>query len=192
VAISINKQITNVTAAAGVVTVTLSDVDGILVGMKADIDGFQTANWNEANATITAVDTTNKTVEYHDDNLTIASQACDANFHLHITWIDSAYVIDILGFTPVGDDLVFLEESVQSAQDWAYRKRAEAGYNPHPAYAGGADIRLGTGLYAMTLYRERGSSGDQYAGYSGMSQFDRPVNLSRIMQLLGCGRAQLA
>ena len=60
--ISINKQITNIEATAGVWTATLSDVEGILVGMKADVDGFQTANWNAANVKITAVDATLKAV----------------------------------------------------------------------------------------------------------------------------------
>ena len=190
-AIAINKTITNIAAVAGTVTATLSDVEGIIVGMKADIDGFPTANWNEANATITAVDATLKTVTYQDDNLNIPSQACDANFHLSISWIDAAYVADMLGFTPTGDDLVYLEECVEAAEDWAYRKRVEGGYDPHPGYPGGADIRLGTGLYAMGLYRERGSV-DSFQSYEQMATAGATGSMGQIMRLLGVGRATVA
>lgn len=186
--IAINKSVTNVVATAGVWTLTLSDVDGILLGMKGDVDGFMTNSWNVANVTVTAVNTTAKTVTYSHGNSTVASQAADANFHLTIDWIDSAYVEELLGFDVPASDAAFLEECVQSAQDWAYRKRAEAGYNPHPGYAGGADVRQGTGLYAVNLYRERGTSGDSMPGYEAYGQFDRPVNLGRILQLLGVGR----
>ena len=189
--IAINKEITNISATAGVWTATLSDVEGILVGMKADVDGFQTANWNAANVTITAVNATLKTVTYSHANVTAASQAADANFHLSISWIDTDYVADMLGFTPTGDDLVYLAEAVEAAEDWAYRKRAEAGYNPHPGYSGGADIRLGTGLYAMTLYRERGSV-DSFASFQDMTITAAPGTMGQIMRLLGINRSQVA
>jgi len=192
VAIAINKDITNVVAVAGAYTLTLSDVDGILIGAKADIEGFPTQAWNVANVTITAVDETNKTVSYSHGNATIPSQEADANFHLSISWISVEYVEDMLGFVPTGDDLVFLDECVEAAEDWAYRKRAEAGYNPHPGYAGGADVRLGTGLYAMSLYRERGAA-EGFASYETMGIVPQVSGgLGRIMQLLGCGRPQVA
>jgi hypothetical protein len=47
-------------------------------------------------------------------------------------------------------------------------------------------------MYAATLYRERGTSGDSYGSYDGFSNQPQPVTLARIMQLLGCGRAQVA
>ena len=189
--IAINKQITNVAATAGLWTLTLSDIEGILLGMKADISGFQTAKWNANNVTITALDTTLKTVQYSHSNVTTASAATDANFHLSIQWIDTDYVADMLGFTPTGDDLVYLAEAVEAAEDWAYRKRAEAGYNPHPGYSGGADIRLGTGLYAMALYRERGSV-DSFASFQDMTITAAPGTMGQIMRLLGINRSQVA
>lgn len=190
-AIAINKTITNIAAVAGTVTLTLSDVEGILVGMKGDVNGLMTQAWNKQNATVLTVDTTNKKITYLDDNLNIASQAVDANFHLTITWIDVAYVEDMLGFSPTGDDLAYLEECVNSAQDWAYRKRVEGNYDPHPAYAGGADIRQGTGLYAMMLYRERGSV-DSFQSYEQMAIAGPVGSMGQIMRLLGVGRASVA
>lgn len=189
--IAINKAITNIAAVAGVYTLTLSDVEGILVGMKADVDGFMTASWNAANVTVTAVNTTNKTVTYTHGNATITSQPADANFHLSISWIDTDYVETLLGFAPSGDDLAYLEECVEAAEDYCYRRMVEAGYNPHPGYPNGANIRMGTGLYAMALYRERGSV-DSFASFD-TAPINLPVGtMGQILRLLGIGRAQVA
>ena len=190
--ITLNKSITSASAVSGLWSLTLSDVNGILEGMKAEVSGFMTAAYNVASVTVLSVNTTTKVVTYQHANTTVSAFSPDANFHLQVSWIDNAYVIDMLGFTPTGDDLDYLTADVDAANDFAFRKRKEAGYDPHPAYPAGSDVRLGTGLYAMLLYRERGTSGDQYAGYTGMGQFDRPVSLGRVMQLLGCGRAKLA
>jgi hypothetical protein len=46
-------------------------------------------------------------------------------------------------------------------------------------------------MYAATLYRERGTSGDSYASYDGFANMPQPVTLARIMQLLGCNRSQV-
>jgi hypothetical protein len=189
--IAINKTIVKASAVAGLWTLTLSDVDGILIGAKGDVDGFLTKSYNHQNITVTAVDTTLKTIKYQTGNATVAEFAPDANFHLTITWIDNAYVEDMLGFSPTGSDLDYLTECVNSAQDWAYRKRAEAGYDPHPAYAGGADIRQGTGLMAMMLYRERGSV-DSFQSYEQMATAGPVGSIGQIMRLLGIGRATVA
>ena len=190
--ISLNKAVTHIVSTSGTCVLTLSDVDGILIGSTVDVQGFMTQSWNALNASVTAVDTTNLTITIHNDNLTITAQDCVANVHLHVHWVDNAYVETMIGFTPTGDELAYLTADVDAANDWAYRKRAEAGYNPHPGYCDGHDVKMGTGLYAMMLYRERGTSGDNYASYGSMGQFERPVSLGRIMQLLGCGRAQVA
>jgi hypothetical protein len=47
-------------------------------------------------------------------------------------------------------------------------------------------------MYAATLYRERGSV-DSFASFDSMAVGASPsATLGRIMQLLGCGRAQVA
>lgn len=189
--IAINKTIVKASAVSGVWTLTLSDVEGILIGSKGDVNGFMTQSYNHQNITVTAVNQTLKTITYTQGNTTLAEIEPDGNFHLTITWIDNAYVEDMLGFSPTGADLDYLTECVQSAQDWAYRKRAEAGYDPHPAYAGGADIRQGTGLYAMMLYRERGSV-DSFQSYEQMATAGPVGSIGQIMRLLGIGRATVA
>ena len=189
--IALNKTIEKASAVSGLWSLTLSDVNGILLGAKADIGGFMTAAYNVNNVVILSVNTTTKVVTYQHANATVAEFAPDANFHLNINWIDAAYVADMLGFTPTGDDLVYLEECVEAAQDWAYRKRVEGGYDPHPGYPGGSDIRLGTGLYAMGLYRERGSV-DSFQSYEQMATAGATGSMGQIMRLLGVGRATVA
>ena len=190
--ITLNKTIEKASAVSGLWSLTLSDVNGILLGMRAEITGFMTAAYNVANITVLSVNTTTKVVTYQHANATVAEFAPDANFHLQVSWVDNAFVTDMLGFVPTGDDLDYLTADVDAANDFCFRKRQEAGWDPHPAYPAGSDVRLGCGLYAMMLYRERGTSGDSYASFNSMGQFDRPISLARVMQLLGCGRAQVA
>jgi hypothetical protein len=90
------------------------------------------------------------------------------------------------------NDTAFVAKCVSAANAWCYRKRREAGYTDSQTTVPSADVELGTTMYAATLYRERGTSGDQYGGFDGMGNLPMPVTLHRIMQLLGCGRAQVA
>jgi len=189
--IYLNKEVEKASAVAGVWTLTLADVDGLKVGEKISIYGVN-ANANTNNATVTAISTVNLTVTYSHGNTTIAEFATDGLVHIVVNWVDDAYVEDILGFVPVGDDLVFLQECVASANDWAFRKRRESGYADLPYANPGADVRLGTGLYAMSLYRERGAA-EGFASYESMGIVPQPSGgLGRIMQLLGCTRPQVA
>jgi len=189
--IYLNKDVEKASAVSGVWTLTLANVDGIKVGEKISIYGV-TANANINNATVTAVSTTNLTVTYSHGNTTIAQFDTDGIVHIVCNWVDAAYVEDMLGFVPTGDDLVFLQECVDAGNDWAFRKRRESGYNDLPYANPGADVRLGTGLYAMSLYRERGAA-EGFASYETMGIVPQPTGgLGRIMQLLGCTRPQVA
>ena len=190
--IAIDKTVTAVSAVAGVFTLTLNEVNGILVGSRVDIGGLPTPAWNTLNEEVTAVNETNKTISYTHGNFTVAQQSVWGQVHIETTWVTSADVAIWLGFTPVGDDATMLDTCVDAANDRCWKWRAHAGYQDHPNVSPGSDVKEGTILYAAMLYRERGSSGDQYAGYTNMGQFDRPVSLGRVMQLLGTGRAQLA
>lgn len=190
-AIYLNKDVEKASAVSGTWTLTLANVDGVKVGEKISVYGV-TAAANVNNETVTAVNKTNFTVSYHHGNTTIAEFETDGIVHLMCNWVDDAYVEDILGFVPTGDDLVFLQECVASANDWAFRKRRESGYNDLPYANPGADVRLGTGLYAMSLYRERGAA-EGFASYETMGITPQPSGgLGRIMQLLGCTRPQVA
>jgi len=191
--IDINKDITAIVATSGVFVATLSDVDGAQVSMKVDIGGLPTPAWNVMAATITAVNTTLKTITWSHGNFTFASQTITTGVaHLEVTWCSVEDVEVMLGFTPDGDDLTYLTTCVDAANDWAFLRRQKAGYVDHPNIAGGSNVKLGTALYAMALYREKGSV-DSFASFT-----DTPVvgavmgSMGQIKKLLGVDRAQVA
>jgi hypothetical protein len=109
-----------------------------------------------------------------------------------ITWTTSALVLAWLGIdVATANDTAFVAKCVSASNAWCDRKRREAGYTDGTT-APSADVELGATMYAATLYRERGTSGDAYGAFDGMGNLAQPVTLHRIMQLLGCGRAQVA
>ena len=115
------------------------------------------------------------------------------SFTPSVSWITSANVLEWLGIdVATANDTAFVAKCVSASNYWCWNKRREAGYTDSQATVPNDSVKLGTIMYAATLYRERGTSGDSYGAYGAMGQFQQPVSLSRIMQLLGCGRAQVA
>jgi hypothetical protein len=127
------------------------------------------------------------------DDESYAALAGTLTFTETITWTTSALVLSWLGIdVATANDTAFVAKCVSAANAWCFRKRREAGYTDQQGTVPSADVELGTTMYAATLYRERGTSGDSYGGFDGMGNLPMPVTLHRIMQLLGCGRAQVA
>ena len=107
-------------------------------------------------------------------------------------WITSADVIAWLGIDPAtANDTAFVATCVSAANYWSWNKRREAGYADALTASPNGSVTLGATMYAATLYRERGTSGDSYASYDGFGNMPQPVTLARIMQLLGCNRSQV-
>lgn len=180
------KTVSKVVAAAGVHTLTLSDVDNLYVGDSVTVAGC--GNDFNGTHTLTAIDTTNLTVTFTQGNHTQASTTVYGQVDVNVVWIADTDVSTWLGFDATS---TYLDEVTAAANEWAYRKRKEAGYADRTAFPPNPAAKEGTVLYAATLYRERGTSGDQYAAYDGMGQFDRPVSMARIVQLLGVSRPQV-
>jgi hypothetical protein len=108
------------------------------------------------------------------------------------TWITSADVIAWLGIDPAtANDTAFVATCVSASNYWSWNKRREAGYADALTASPNGSVTLGATMYAATLYRERGTSGDSYASYDGFGNMPQPVTLARIMQLLGCNRSQV-
>jgi hypothetical protein len=127
------------------------------------------------------------------DDETYAALAGTLTFTETITWTTSALVLSWLGIdVATANDTTFVAKCVSASNAWCFRKRREAGYTDAQATVPSADVELAATMYAATLYRERGTSGDSYGGFDGMGNMTMPVTLARIMQLLGCGRAQVA
>lgn len=190
--IAIDKTVVNIAATSGVFTLTLNEVNGIQVGSRVDIGGLPTASWNTLDEEVTAVNATLNTITYTHGNFTIASTAVWGQVHLETTWATVADVAVWLGYTPTGDELTHLTTCVDAANDRCWKWRSNAGYQDHPNVYPGSDVKEGVILYAAILYRERGTTGDNYGSFDAMGQFAQPVTLGRVKQLLGIGRAQVA
>lgn len=190
--ISLNKEINKISAVSGTYTLTLSDVAGIVIGAKVDIQGLPTPSWNVNNETVDAVNPTLKTIQVSHGSATIAEQDVDGVLHLSVQWIDVEYVEVILGYETTGDDATYLDECVEAAEDWTWRMRQSSGYKyDHPNIAPSADIRLGCGLYALALFREKGTV-DGFASFDGMNIPATPtLSMGRILQLIGCKKPRV-
>lgn len=189
--ISLTKEITNVTATTGTWTLTLSDVDGIISGMRFSVGGFTTASWNVENETVDSVDQTNKTVTYTHSNATVASQEAWAQFHLDCSWITLEELEAALGYEFDAGDTAWAEAQVSAGNDWCYRMRQSSGYEDHPNYAPGSDAKQGVILYASQLIKQRGAV-DGYASFDNQGFGVAPgQSYAQILQLLGCKKPQV-
>jgi hypothetical protein len=108
------------------------------------------------------------------------------------SWITSADVTSWLGIeVATANDTAFVAVCVSAANAWAFRKRREAGYTDSLTTAPDGAAKLGTIQYAATQYRSRGAV-DSFASFDSMSIGTPTMSLGQIMQLLGCGRPQVA
>ena len=108
------------------------------------------------------------------------------------SWITSADVTSWLGIdVATANDTAFIAVCVSAANSWAFRKRREAGYTDSLTSAPDGAAKLGTVMYAATQYRSRGAV-DGYASFDSMGMGTPTMSLGQIMQLLGCGRPQVA
>ena len=109
------------------------------------------------------------------------------------TWIDDQAIEDYLGIplTSAGD-AAFLVQCAAAANQFAYRRRLEAGYLTDELHTSpGADVTLGTIMIGAAYFRQRGSY-NQIASFDGMGVAP-PQGLSpMVMQLLGINRPQVA
>ena len=108
------------------------------------------------------------------------------------SWVNSADVTSWLGIeVSTANDTAFIAVCVSAANAWAFRKRREAGYTDSLTTAPDGAAKLGTIMYAATQYRSRGAV-DGYASFDSMGMGTPTMSLGQIMQLLGCGRPQVA
>jgi hypothetical protein len=189
------KFVTDAVAVSGVCTLTLvnGDLAEYFVGDKVRVNGINNS-FNGVH-TLTAVDTTLLTVTFSKGNFTeTLNDIRGAEIDAIPQWTDSALVLAWLGISPAtANDTAFVDSCVEASNEWCFRKRQEAGYKTdRVTFPPSGDVQLGATMYAATLYRERGTSGDSYGSYDGFGNQPMPVTLARIMQLLGCGRIQVA
>jgi hypothetical protein len=108
------------------------------------------------------------------------------------SWIDADDVADWLGIaSATANDTAFLTLAAGAANQYAYRRRRESGYFDSLTVVPGTDVKLGTIMYAGTLYRERGSV-DSFASFEDMGGAVPFGSNGQINKLLGVNRSQVA
>ena len=89
------------------------------------------------------------------------------------------------------NDTAFITTAVNAANAYAYRRRREAGYYDSLSTVPSADVKLGTIMFAGSLYRERGSV-DSFASFEQMGTPVAFGSNGQINRLLGVNRSQVA
>lgn len=111
------------------------------------------------------------------------------------TWVTNADVEDWLGFTVTNpsSDYDLLTLCVAAGNQFAWRRRQEAGYYDSLSVVPSGDVRLGTIIYCGYLYRQRGSATENYAAYDPLAT-SGPVGGSfiEVLRLLGINRPAVA
>lgn len=110
-----------------------------------------------------------------------------------VEWITATQIEDYLGIplTSAGD-AAFLEQCASAANQFAYRRRQEAGYwtdviDEVPNEA----VSLGTIMVGAAYFRQRGSY-NNIASFDGMGNPPATGITPMVMQLLGINRPQVA
>jgi len=174
-------------------TISNTDIEDYYIGDKVRVEGINN-NFNGTH-TLTGVDLLAMTVTYTKGNATqTVNDIRGAEIYVMPQWTSDADVLVWTGIdAATANDTAFISECVEASNQWCFRKRQEAGYTKDRAtFVPSGDVAQAATLYAATLYRERGTSGDMYASYDGFGSQPQPVTLARIMQLLGCPRARVA
>lgn len=100
-------------------------------------------------------------------------------------WADTADVEEALpGITPDPD---WLQSCTDAANAWAFRRRLSAGYADDPDLTPGADVTLGVVLWAVSLYKQRGSV-DGFDSFNQLEGFIPTGSLGEVNKLLGIPR----
>ena len=111
------------------------------------------------------------------------------------SWVSIADVEDWLGFTVTNpsSDYDLLVMAVGAGNQFAWRRRQEAGYFDSLTTVPSTDVKLGTVMYAGYLYRMRGSASESYAAYDPLAT-SGPIGGSfvEVLRLLGINRPQVA
>lgn len=108
------------------------------------------------------------------------------------TWTTTSLVTEFLGIAgATANDTAFIATCTNAANAWAYRKRQEAGYRDSLTTSPGADVTLGTTMFAAAQYRRRGSI-DGFQSFDVMDTTNPPMSMGDIHKLLGVNRSQVA
>jgi hypothetical protein len=178
---------------AGAIRLILSTVDGLEVGACIRIynTGEQRIDRRTQIATIDPDTNTINSTAVAGPAIT-AFDPPNASLVPLTTWVDDDDVALFLGFeiVPESADADYLAECVEAANEWAYLRRRNAGYDDSRCIIPSPAVKQGTVLYAGALFREKGSV-DSFQSYQEMSL--TPVGgMGQVLRLLGLQRPTVA
>ena len=109
------------------------------------------------------------------------------------TWINANDVQTWLNITVASaNDTALITTAAAAANQFCWRRRMESGYVDSLTTVPSTDVKLGTIMYAGSLYRARGSLGDAFATFDGMGTNPMIGMGAMVKQLLGIDRPQVA
>ena len=110
------------------------------------------------------------------------------------TWVTAAQLVTYLGvqITDPSDDYTLITQSASAGNNFAYRRRQEAGYIDSLTTSPGGDATLGTLMYCAALWRSRGSLENTFASFDGMGTAPQQSLTPIVKQLLGIDRPACA
>jgi hypothetical protein len=182
--------ITSASCTDDVVTLTLDDATGLVVGEHVHVYGTG-YNKLDGHHNLTGVDGLD--VQYSVNNQDdIAAYTPDNGVLVaQVTWITTEDVELFVGQVEAAtDEADYLELCTDAANDWAYHRREAAGYSDNPTVVPGAAAKQGTVLYAGSLFRQKGSL-DNFQSFEAMPTPAPVGSMGEIMRLLGIGRARI-
>jgi len=129
------------------------------------------------------------------DNVTRTAATGTVTYTPTCSWVSVGDVEDWLGFTVTNpsSDYALLNMAVGAGNQFAWRRRQEAGYFDSLTTVPSTDVKLGTVMYCGYLYRMRGSASESYAAYDPLAT-SGPIGGSfvEVLRLLGINRPQVA
>jgi hypothetical protein len=182
------KHVTHAVAVAGVHTLTLDDVTGLVVGYDLRVSGVLASATYNGTHEITAIDTDDRTVSYVTGNHTHAEVATIGQADVPVTWADTA---DVELFIGAASETDWLDLCTVAANEWCYDRRKAASYDDYPHVSPSPKVTEAVCLYAGALYRER-QSVDSFSSFMENPIAPPVGTLGRIKQLLGIERPAVA
>jgi hypothetical protein len=126
------------------------------------------------------------------DDVTLQASSGTLTYDPTCSWIDAQDVLDWLGISvATAGDEAFVDLCAQSANDFCFKRRQEAGYQDKLDTLPSTAVGLGTRMYAGFLYRQRGAVTD-FSGFDSMSAGSSQGLNAAVKQLLGIDRPQCA
>lgn len=185
-------KIITASGATNTATLILSTVDGLEVG--ACIRVYNTGNNKiDGRRNIATINTATDTITFTSQSIgTVAAfNPPNASLVPLTTWVKDEDVALFLGIDVDGQDADFLAAVVEAGNDFAYRRRQNAGYSDSRCIIPNPSTKEGTVLYCAALYRERGSI-DSFSSFGDQVIPGNVGTMGQIMRLLGINRPQVA